>query len=213
VRTRSDQQTPTASTLGNITWSLIPASFDSTDPSPIVDGARVPGDATQPAWSARLATNALARCHTVRASDINHMMIMKHPGVLEALGSILCAPGAAMSPPVPPLPEPASDEVLVAFMRWLRRQSGRKTLWPHFDDPARRSLVPPEFRDKLPAITLRIIMDIMKRPAPPGLSGPAGGGTPRTRRPGPKRGSPKKAARKPSARKPAARQRRRRRAR
>ena len=82
-----------------------------------------------------------------------------------------------MNPPVPPPPEPASDEDLVAFMRWLRTQPRRKTPWPNFDDPARRDLVPLEFREKLPAITLRIIMDIMKRPSPPGLSGPA------TRRP------------------------------
>ncbi|MEX2222802.1 MAG: hypothetical protein WEG40_13475 [Candidatus Rokuibacteriota bacterium] len=192
VRTQSDRVTPAGSTPGNVTWSLIPASFDSTDPSPIVDGDRVPGDDTQPAWSARLATNARARCITARASDISHMVIMKHPRVLEALGSILCAPGAAMSPPVPPLPEPASDEDLVAFMRWLHAQPRRKTPWPHFDDPARRDLVPPEFREKLPAITLRIVMDLMKRPAPPGLSGRAGGGAPRTRRPGPNAASPRR---------------------
>ena len=115
-----------------------------------------------------------------------------------------------MNPPVPPPPEPASDEDLVAFMRWLRTQPRRKTPWPHFDDPARRDLVPLEFREKLPAITLRVIMDIMKRPAAPGLSGPAGGGR-ATRPSGPKRGRRKKPARKPSPRKSAARTRRRRR--
>ena len=108
------------------------------------------------------------------------------------------------------VPEPASDEDLVAFMRWLHTQSRRETPWPRFDDPARRDLVPLEFWEKLPAITLRIVMDLMKRPAPPGLSERAGGGAPRTRRAGPKRGRPQKPARKPSARKPAARRRRRR---
>ena len=210
VRTQSDQQTPTSSTQGATTWNWVPTSFDSTDPSPIMDGDSVPGDDTQPAWSARLATNAPARCITVKASDISHMMIMKHPRVLDALGSILLAPGAAMNPPVPPPPEPASDEDLVAFVRWLRTQPRRKTPWPHFDDPARRDLVPLEFREKLPAITLRIIMDIMKRPAAPGLSGPAGGGR-ATRPSGPKRGRRKKPARKPRPRKSAARTRRRRR--
>jgi len=116
-----------------------------------------------------------------------------------------------MSPPVPPRPElePASDEELVAFMRWLHAQPRRKTPWPRFDDPALRDLVPPEFREKLRAITLRIIMDIMKRPAPAGLSGPAGGVT-GTRPPRSKRGRPRKPARKPAARKPAAKRRRRR---
>jgi len=210
VNTQSDQQTPTGSTSGNVTWNWIPPSFESTDPTPIVDGDKVPGDDTQPAWSARLATNAPARCITVRASDISHMVIMNNSRILDTLASILCAPGAAMSPPVPTQPEPASDEDLVAFMRWLHTRPRRKTPWPRFDDPALRDLVPLEFREKLPAIMLRIVMDIMKRPGPPGLSGPAGG-APGTRPPGPKRGRPKKPARKPSARKPAAGRRRRRR--
>ena len=205
VHTESDQQTPTSSTAGNVTWDWVPPSFDSTDPSPIVDGAKVPGDDTQPAWSARLATNAPARCITARASDISHMVIMNNARILDALASILCAPGAAMSPPVPTQPEPASDEDLVAFMRWLHTQPRRrKTPWPRFDDPALRDLVPLEFREKLPGITLRIVMDIMKRPGPAGLSGPA-------KPPRPKRRRPKKPARKPTARKPAAKRRGRRR--
>ena len=110
-----------------------------------------------------------------------------------------------MSPPVPPPPEPASDEDLVAFMQWLRTQPRRKTPWPSFDDPARRDLVPPEFREKLPAITLRIIMDVMKRPAPPGLSGPAGGGARlqavgAEARPAQEAGPEARALRKPAAR-------------
>jgi hypothetical protein len=105
-----------------------------------------------------------------------------------------------MSPSVPPPPEPASDEDLIAFMRWLHKRPRRKAPSLRFDDPARRDLVPPEFRDKLPGITLRIIMDIMKRPAPPGASGPA---------PARRKGSKPRRARKP-ARKPAARRGRRR---
>jgi len=208
VVTEDDQQTPKSTTLGHVTCDWIPTSFESTDPSPIVDGAKVPGDDTQPAWSARLATNAPARCITVRASDIDHMFIMNNARILEALGSILCPPGAAMNPPVPPKPEPASDEDLVAFMRWLHAQGRRrtKTILPRFDDPALRDLVPPELKEKLPGIARRIVSDIMKRPAPPGLSGPAGGGTRRRARP---KRRPRKPARKPGARKPAARRRRR----
>jgi hypothetical protein len=207
VVTEDDQQTPKNTTLGPVTCDWIPTSFDSTDPSPIVDGAKVPGDGTQPAWSARLATNAPARCITVRASDIGHMFMMNNSRTLEALASILCAPGAAMSLPVPTQPEPASDEDLVAFMRWLHAQRRKKASLPRFDDPALRDLVPLELREKLPGIRLRIVMDIMKRPAPPGLSGPARGGT---RPPRPKRRRPREPARKSSARKPAAGRRRRR---
>jgi hypothetical protein len=68
VRTAADQQTPINDTVGNITWAFIPTNFDSGDPSPIADGAAVPGDNTLPAWSTRLATNAPNRCITVKAS-------------------------------------------------------------------------------------------------------------------------------------------------
>jgi hypothetical protein len=204
VTTDDDGQTPKPNTQGDVTWDWIPPSFDATDPSPISDGAPVPGDDTQPAWTARLATNASARCLTVRAGNLDHMMIMKHPRILDTLGSIL-RQGAAMSPPVPTPPQPASDEDLVAFMRWLRRRPRRKGPSLRFDDPARRDLVPAELREKLPGITLRIIGDILKRPAPPGLAGPG---------PGPKRPRrkrrPSKPARKKTTRKPDARRGRRR---
>ena len=206
VITQSDGQTPTNSAVGDVTWDWVPTSFDSSDPPPIVDRVKVPGDDTQPAWSARLATNAPARCITVRDTTISHMFIMNHSRTLDALGSLLCAPGAAMNPPVPPPPEPASDEDYIAFLRWLQKGARRKGPSLRFDDPARRDQVPPEFRDKLPGITARIVMDIMKRPAPPGVSAPA----PATRRKRPKRGRRSKPARKPSARKPSAKRRRRR---
>jgi hypothetical protein len=208
VITGSDQQTPASTTPGDVTWDWVPTSFDATDPSPISDVTRVPGDETQPAWSTRLATNAPARCITVRARDIDHVMIMNHSRTLDALAAILGTPGVPMSPRIPPKPEPASDEDLIAFMRWLHKRPRRKPPWPSYDDLTRGALVPAEFQDKLPGITLRIIRDIMKRPAPAGLSGPAGGGT-RARPARPKRRGPRKPARKPSARKPAARRRRR----
>jgi hypothetical protein len=190
VRTQDDQQTPMSDTAGNVTWNWIPTSFDSTDPSPILAGEPVPGDDTQPAWSARLATNAPIRCITVRASDVHHMFLMNHARTLDALGSILCATEGAMGPYVPRQPEPASDEDLAAFMRWLHKQPRRKKPGLRLDDPALGDLVPLEFKDKLPALVRRIVTDIMKRPGPPGLS--------------------RKPARKPTARKPAAKRRRRR---
>jgi hypothetical protein len=74
-------------------------------------------------------------------------------------------------------------------MRWLRKQPRRKKPGLRLDDPALGDLVPLEFKDKLPALVRRIVMDLMKRPGPPGLS--------------------RKPARRPTARKPTAKRRRR----
>jgi hypothetical protein len=207
VRTESDEQTPISDTAGPLTWDWIPTNFNATDPPPIVDQGPVPGDDTQPAWSARLATNAPARWITVRASTLSHMFLMNHPRTLDALGSILCAPGAAMKVPDTPLPEPASDDDVIAFMRWLHMHP-RSEPRVRFDDPALAKLIPQEFKDKLPAIMRRIVMDIMKRPGPPGLSEP-GAGAPDTKPKGPKRRGPKSPGRKPAGGPPAAKRRRR----
>lgn len=172
VRTESDEQTLKSDTAASVSWDWIPASFDSADTSPIVDVTHVPGDDTQPAWSARLATNDSSRCITIRASDIHHMSMMSHALVLNAIQAILGVPGAAMSPRDMPQPEPASDEDLVEFMRWMSENPGPARAWPRFDDPAFRKLVPPRFRKNIDAIARRIVMDIMKRPAAKGLIGP-----------------------------------------
>jgi hypothetical protein len=108
-----------------------------------------------------------------------------------------------MSPPVTNQPVPASDEDLIAFMRWLDTQRARKK-WPRLDDPKILVLIPPEFREKLPGIAARIMMDLMKRPAPPGLTDRGTG--PRPKRPKPRR--PKKPPGSPTRRKPASRRRR-----
>ena len=206
VQTQLDQQTPINNTAGSVTWDWISTSFNPTPAgtSPIVNSGSVPGDDTQPAWSACLATNAPARCITVRGSNVRHMFLMNHPRTLEALASILCAPGAAMSPPVTNQLEPASDEDLITFMRWLHTQRTRKK-WPRLEDPALLRVIPPEFHNKLPAIAARIMMDILKRPAPPALSQPPGGAADTK----PKRPKPR-LPKKPSGRTSAPRRRRRR---
>jgi hypothetical protein len=176
VLTEDDGQTPKRSTIGSVTWDWIPGEFDSSDPSPIVDGGLVPGDNTQPAWSARLAANDPSRCITIKSSTINHIYLMSHAQVLEAIGGIVCAPGAAVSPRDRPPPEPASDEEIVEFMRWLAGQRGAARRWRSFDDPEFRRAVPRKFRSqsKFAGIWSRILMDIMKRPAPKGLLEPEG---------------------------------------
>jgi hypothetical protein len=113
-----------------------------------------------------------------------------------------------MNVPVTPQPEPASDEDVIAFMRFLQEHPQRKPRM-RLDDPVLLEMSPLELKDKLPAILRRIMMDVMKRPGPAGLSEPEGG-APATRPKGPKRTPPKTPAPKPAVPQPAARRRRRR---
>jgi hypothetical protein len=60
VRTKRDGE-PLRNTVGSLTWDWM-ENFDASDQSPIDNKpALVPGDDTQPAWTARLATN-MDRC-------------------------------------------------------------------------------------------------------------------------------------------------------
>lgn len=201
VRTEADEETPINDTVGNITWAFIPTSFDSGDPSPIVDVGAVPGDNTQPAWSTCLATNA-NRCLTVKASNIDHMFMMNHVSVLAAIQTVLCAQGAAVNPAETPQPEPASDDDMVEFLSFLYENRLRVKRWPDLEDPELRKVLPAKFRDKLPSIARRFISDVMKRPGPPGLRGPEGGAADREPR-GPEGKPPKEPDRRPAARQPA----------
>lgn len=160
-------------TVGGLTWDWIPPY----PPSPIFDGASVPGDDTQPAWTARLATNDPARCIAVTASDIQHVFLMSHPQVLDAIGSILCAPGAAMKPAVtpPPAPEPASQEDVFEFLEWLYAHRKLKKRWPQFGDKALLDSIPPEFRNRLGGIARRIMMDLVRGPTTRGARKPTRG--------------------------------------
>ena len=80
VRTKVD-------TVGSVTWDwLSPVQFDQ---EPVTDVSLVPGDDTQPAWSARLATLPANQIITVEGPDINHMFIMNCPETLAELGTLL----------------------------------------------------------------------------------------------------------------------------
>jgi hypothetical protein len=75
-------------TIGDTTWDWVPP----TDPTPIADGASVPGDGTQPAWTARhvgLAGVYPANVITVSGSDVEHMFTMDSPKTLAALAGVL----------------------------------------------------------------------------------------------------------------------------
>jgi hypothetical protein len=172
VRTKGDEQTPISDTKGGVTWNWIQTNFDSTDHSPIVEGEDVQGDGTQPAWTARLATNDPRRVITVRGSDIEHICMMNHALVLGAIAAILGVRGAAMSRRDTAPPEPASDENVVKFLRWLSEHPEVVRRWPRLNDPKLRKFIPQQFKKSIGAIARRILMDIMKRPAPQGLGGP-----------------------------------------
>ena len=75
-------------TIGSTTWDWVPP----TDPTPIVDGPTVPGDGTQPAWSARhigLELALPANVITVKGSDVEHTFTMNSPKTLGALADAL----------------------------------------------------------------------------------------------------------------------------
>ena len=72
-------------TAGSTTWDWVPP----TDPSPIADGADVPGDGTQPAWTARHVGLAAANVITVKGADVEHVFSMNSPATLNALAGVL----------------------------------------------------------------------------------------------------------------------------
>jgi len=166
VTTLADAQTPVDNTVGSVTWGWIRSVFDARfDASPIVDGPLVPGDGTQPAWSARLVTNAQARWYTVRGTDVEHMVLMDHPQTRTAIEAILCAPAAANPPTASPrATDPASRKDVNRFLRWLMKHRKRWRRWPHLDDRAKARLLPPEFRKTRKAIGRRILEDLMRGP-------------------------------------------------
>jgi pimeloyl-ACP methyl ester carboxylesterase len=73
-------------TVGSTTWYWVPP----TDPSPIANDSSVPGDDTQPAWSARhLDLLALGQVITVKGDGVSHMDIMNSRKTLNALRDLL----------------------------------------------------------------------------------------------------------------------------
>ncbi len=193
VQTEADEQTEINDTAGSATCDWIQPNFDSRfDPSPIADSGWVAGDDTQPAWSARLATNNPARCITVKASDLNHVFLMSHHRTLDAIGTILCAPGAAMSAPVTPQPAPASAQEVIDFLSWLA--SNRLKLPRRIDRETLVKQVPARFKKRLGPIARRFLMDIVRGPAPRKARTPRGGK--------PKAAAPRKKAAKTAARRP-----------
>lgn len=184
VRTQADETTAISDTVGKVSWKWIEPNYYSLfHDSPIHDENTVAGDDTQPAWSARLATNDQNRWISVKASDLEHAFMMNHPKTLTAIASILCAAqGAAVTTPEtpPPASEPASDEEIIDFLRWLIEHRGKmKKRFPQLHEEELRRMVPARHRDRLGSIARRILGDLARGPVrrkatKPGGAAPAG---------------------------------------
>jgi hypothetical protein len=76
-------------TVNNQTWDWIASNFDpNAGNSPIVDYLG-PGDGTLPAWSTRLVSTPPGNVRTVPGDDIEHMWMMGHPQVTNALQMVI----------------------------------------------------------------------------------------------------------------------------
>ena len=194
VQTGLDGKTPINSTPASVTWDWIPPNFDAKDGPPITDVKSLPGDGTQPAWTTCLVTNAPERRITVKAFGIDHMFMMSHPSVLQAIATILCPSGGAVAPPETALPEEAGDEEMVEFLKWLSEHLLVIRRFNGFNDPEFRDMLSnTRFRNRLPNLARRFISDVMKRPGPKGLRPPDGdAGRRRPRAPDSRQGGPKK---------------------
>jgi hypothetical protein len=189
VTTNADGQTPRTHTVGGVTWSWISPNFDPAGPSPISDSAQVPGDDTQPAWSARLLTNAAARCISVKGFLIEHACMMNHPDVVREIAAILCAAPATVAPPPPPQgqADTASESEVRDFLRWLYKHRRQRKKWPPLDRKIPPDFLPAGLAKRLPAIARRIFRDLVRGPVSPKKRkpkpGPGEGKPPRRRRP------------------------------
>ena len=98
---------PVHDTVGSVTCGWVAPNFDPLmNASPIVDGPMVAGDDTQPAFTARLATNHLSRVFTVTGPDIQHAFMMNCVVTHDAVASILSVQGVAVPLPAPAAPTP-----------------------------------------------------------------------------------------------------------
>jgi hypothetical protein len=80
-------QSPTGSTPGSIRWGVLTGPLNP-HASPVASGSAGPGDGTQPAWSARLAT--LNSSQVVRViGNIDHMFIMEDDLTQAAIAQVL----------------------------------------------------------------------------------------------------------------------------
>jgi len=79
-------QSPSGSTTGSISWGTLTGPVPSA--SPVGNGPGNPGDDTQPAWSARLATLGANQVKVVKG-NVDHMFIMEEDDTHAEIASVL----------------------------------------------------------------------------------------------------------------------------
>lgn len=159
---------PREHTYGTVRVGWIKPDFNSGQTTPITDTAKFPGDGVQPAWTARLASNAPQRCRTVIAKNITHMLFMNHRDTMQELGSILFGAHETFVPLDDVFPSAmASDREVDEFVSWVRgyvegyraAKSGEAPSEDEIGDAMRR-----KYGDKLALIWRRIIEVVLKVP-------------------------------------------------
>jgi len=152
---------PTYNTLSSVTCAWIREQFHPDDGCPVTnDKERVPGDGTQPAWTARLASNP--QVVNVRHKDASHTCLMSNPRTLEELAKILRTPPPGPSYVAPPLGT-ASDDEYAKFRTWLKDYAQRRSAKEPTDEEILDAM-PAEIRGNVPRIAARILEEILKRP-------------------------------------------------
>ncbi|HWI39512.1 MAG TPA: hypothetical protein VNU64_23905, partial [Burkholderiales bacterium] len=159
-------EVPKAKTHGSVSCDWIRPQFDPEDGTPISDGKHdVPGDDTQPAWSARLVSRTNpGRVRTVKSDTVTHMFFMNQRGTLENLASILHWQGALANTIIRPRQAErfATDEELQAFLDWVEHVRKRRRGRPTSEEDLERDM-PDNVRSNMPTVAARIIADIFKR--------------------------------------------------
>jgi len=148
---------PTKST---IKWDWITPQYDpenANTPSPVADGPEIAGDDTQPAWTARLATQPHDHVVTL-TGDVSHICMMDNPKTQNALAKILGLPPLPVAKRKRPRRlgpvKPATSKEALAFVRKLQKLPRGISAQRIID------AIPKEQRLSL---ALRIMMDILKR--------------------------------------------------
>jgi hypothetical protein len=165
VQLQDDGKSILSDTVGSVSFGWISPDFDAGDPCPVTDAAPAAGDGVQPAWTARLVSNDPARVITVSGTGLDHMFLMNYSGTIERLAAILLGqdgPGAA-SEHAPPH---ASHGEVAEFMDWLHTTHTMPSRGQPLDHQTVLESMPDLHRKKLGSIARRIMMDLMKRPAP-----------------------------------------------
>ena len=80
-------QSPTGTTPGSISWGSLTGPLNP-NASPVSNGAGLPGDDTQPGWTARLVTQANNQIFAVKG-NIDHMFIMEDNATQAEIALVL----------------------------------------------------------------------------------------------------------------------------